>query len=79
MQLRHISPRSSDWVDAMDEGAGDRPWERLEPEELDKLRVGAQMAGTWDRREADEGAAPEDSSTGAEDAAYGWRAGSASK
>ena len=22
MQLRHISPRSSDWMDAMDEGAG---------------------------------------------------------
>jgi hypothetical protein len=60
----------------MDEGAGDRPWERLEPEELDKLRVGAQMAGTWDLR--DESAAPEDSSSEAADA-YGVRAGSASK
>lgn len=81
MQLRHISPRSSDWVDAMDEGAGDRPWERLEPEELDKLRVGAQVAGTWDLRgsEGEEGAEPEDSSTGAEAVTYGARAGSASR
>lgn len=87
MQLRHISPRSSDWVDAMDEGAGDRPWERLEPEELDKLRVGAQMAGTWDLRGGEEGQRasdeapdePEDSSSEATDDAYGVRAGSASK
>lgn len=79
MQLRHISPRSSDWVDAMDEGAGDRPWERLEPEELDKLRVGAQMAGTWDLRGGEESAEPEDSSSEAADDAYGVRAGSASR
>jgi hypothetical protein len=35
MQLRHISPRSSDWKDAMDEGMGG--WERLAPEERVKL------------------------------------------
>jgi hypothetical protein len=77
MQLRHISPRSSDWLDAMDEEAGGREWERLDPEELDKLRVGAQMAGTWDLR-GEEGREPEDSSPGAQ-GAYGWRAGSASR
>ena len=38
MQLRHISPRSSDWMDAMDEGAGGRGWEKLAPEERIKLR-----------------------------------------
>ena len=37
MQLRHISPRSSDWKDAMDEGMGGRGWERLAPEERVKL------------------------------------------
>ena len=37
MQLRHISPRSSDWKDAMDEEAGGRGWERLAPEERVKL------------------------------------------
>jgi hypothetical protein len=37
MHLRHISPRSSDWMDAMDEGAGGRGWERLAPEEREKL------------------------------------------
>jgi hypothetical protein len=37
MQLRHISPRSIDWMDAMDEGAGGRGWERLAPEEQEKL------------------------------------------
>ena len=37
MQLRHISPRSSDWMDAMDEGAGGRGWEKLAPEEREKL------------------------------------------
>ena len=37
MQLRHISPRSSDWKDAMDEGMGPRGWERLAPEERVKL------------------------------------------
>jgi len=37
MQLRHISPRSSDWKDAMDEGEGARGWERLAPEEREKL------------------------------------------
>lgn len=37
MHLRHISPRSSDWMDAMDEGSGGRGWERLAPEEREKL------------------------------------------
>ena len=37
MHLRHISPRSSDWKDAMDEGDGGRGWERLAPEEREKL------------------------------------------
>jgi hypothetical protein len=37
MQLRHISPRSNDWKDAMDEEAGGRGWERLAPEERVKL------------------------------------------
>jgi hypothetical protein len=79
MQLRHISPRSSDWVDAMDEEAGGREWERLEPEELDKLRVGAQVAGTWDLRAQEAGGAEPEDSTRAEADAYGWRAGSASR
>jgi hypothetical protein len=37
MQLRHISPRSIDWKDAMDEGMGGRGWEKLAPEERVKL------------------------------------------
>jgi hypothetical protein len=37
MQLRHISPGSNDWKDAMDEGEGGRGWERLAPEERVKL------------------------------------------
>jgi hypothetical protein len=45
MQLRHISPRSIDWVDAMDEGAGGRGWERLAPEERVKLRQQVQYGG----------------------------------
>jgi hypothetical protein len=38
MQLRHITPRSIDWMDAMDEGNGGRGWEKLGPEERSKLR-----------------------------------------
>ena len=37
MLLRHISPRSTDWMDAMDEGGGGRGWEKLAPEEQAKL------------------------------------------
>ena len=45
MQLRHISPRSIDWVDAMDEGAGGSGWEKLGPEERTKLRHQVQYRG----------------------------------
>jgi len=37
MHLRHISPGSNDWKDAMDEGEGGRGWQRLAPEEREKL------------------------------------------
>ena len=37
MQLRHISPGSNEWKDAMDEGEGGRGWQRLAPEEREKL------------------------------------------
>ena len=46
MQLRHISPRSSDWVDAMDEGLGGRGWEKLAPEEVIRLRA-VEEQSTW--------------------------------
>jgi len=66
MTLRHISPRSIDWVDAMDEG-GDHGWERLAPEELAKLRVEAQSSGVgWQASgEASAGAADDETD-------YGW-------
>jgi hypothetical protein len=53
MQLRHISPGSVDWVDAMDEGGG-RGWEKLAPEERSKLRVG-EFSAVWERDEEDRG------------------------
>jgi hypothetical protein len=37
MHLRHISPGSNDWKDAMDEEAGGGGWEKLAPEERVKL------------------------------------------
>jgi hypothetical protein len=37
MQLRHISPGSAEWADAMQEGDGG--WGRLAPEERNKLRA----------------------------------------
>jgi hypothetical protein len=58
MQLRHISPRSIDWVDAMDEGSGGRGWEKLGPEERDKLRHQVQYRGR-DVERADEAQATE--------------------
>jgi hypothetical protein len=74
MQLRHIRPRSIDWVDAMDEGRGGRGWEKLAPEELNKLRMSAHSAhGRRREQEGDEKAGE----GGADD--YGWRAGSASR
>jgi hypothetical protein len=69
MQLRHISPRSSDWVDAMDEGAGGRGWAKLSPQELSKLRMGAKAVPKGE---------PE-KETGQGDDDYGWSAGSASR
>ena len=45
MQLRHISPGSIDWVDAMDEGGGGKGWEKLGPEERVKLRHQVQYRG----------------------------------
>jgi hypothetical protein len=54
MQLRHISPRSSDWMDAMDEGGGGRGWEKLAPEERIKLRRDSQ-ARVVNGRNADHG------------------------
>jgi hypothetical protein len=69
MQLRHISPRSSDWLDAM-EGGGSRGWEKLAPEERTRLRQGAQAAETWQAVKEDDVAAVDD---------YGWGSGSASR
>jgi hypothetical protein len=72
MQLRHISPRSSDWVDAMDEGRGGQGWEKLAPEELTKLRqeqVAAAQALGGVGMAADRG----------EEGSYGWGDGSASR
>jgi hypothetical protein len=75
MQLRHISPRSSDWVDAMDEGG--RGWEKLAPEERSKLRL-AEYSATWGGlgQEA-EGQASSEETGQADD--YGWGEPSASR
>jgi hypothetical protein len=71
MQLRHISPRSIDWVDAM-EGGGGRGWDKLAPEERTKLRMSELPAargrdGT-EQSEDDKG-----------EGSYGWGAASASR
>ena len=68
MQLRHISPRSIDWKDAMDEEAGGRGWERLAPEERMKL--------LRDRRD-DEGGLSRAGPTG--DSGHGFEFASPSK
>ncbi len=68
MQLRHISPGSSDWIDAMDDGEGGRGWEKLAPEELSKLRVSAESSG-WSQSNGDN----RDDEDGDD---YGWRAAS---
>ena len=57
MQLRHISSRSTDWMDAMDEGGGGRGGEKLALEERTKLlrdrrENGEPQAGYADRRPA---------------------------
>jgi hypothetical protein len=77
MQLRHISPRSSDWVDAMDEGG--RGWEKLAPEERSKLRL-AEYSATWAGHEQETEAAV-DTGAGMESAQddYGWGEPSASR
>jgi hypothetical protein len=71
MQLRHISPRSIDWVDAMDEGMGVRGWDRLAPEELTKLRASEQLA-----RGVSVVVAGSETN---DERAYGWGDGSASR
>jgi hypothetical protein len=78
MQLRHISPRSSDWVDAM-EGGGSQGWEKLAPEERTKLRLG-EFAAVWERAG---GSTEPDGQDGkmekAEEDDYGWGEPSASR
>ena len=64
MTLRHISPKSSDWVDAMDEGGSG--WDKLAPEELEKLRVEAQSSELA-------------SASATMTEGYGWGTGSASR
>jgi hypothetical protein len=78
MTLRHISPRSSDWVDAMEEG-GSRGWDKLGPEERTKLRLG-EFSAAWQSEARDATAAvsePQSDSQGESD--YGWEAVSASR
>jgi len=76
MQLRHISPRSIDWVDAMDEGRGSGGREKLASEEH-KLRHGRLPAHSAHGRSQTEDQGGDDGEGGSDD--YGWRAGSASK
>jgi hypothetical protein len=59
MQLRHISPRSIDWMDAMDEGSGGRGWEKLAPEERAKLLRDRQAAGQTPEQAAGQAAVDE--------------------
>ena len=68
MQLRHISPRSIDWVDAMDEGSGGTGWEKLGPEERVKLRHQAQYRG----RDQEQDGAEDGGISGMDD---GWSEG----
>ena len=37
MQIRHISPRSAEWIDALYDGGG-KGWDKLAPEEKARLR-----------------------------------------
>jgi len=37
MQIRHISPRSAEWLDALYDGGG-KGWDKLAPEEKARLR-----------------------------------------
>ena len=75
MQLRHISPGSSDWVDAMDEGGGGRGWEKLAPEERTKLRAG-EYASVWGS--GGDATVSNENRTDEEDD-YGWGEPSASR
>ena len=80
MQLRHISPGSSDWVDAMDEGGGGRGWEKLAPEERTKLRAG-EYASVWGQEavEGQEGSRGNDDRVDEPEEDYGWGEPSASR
>jgi hypothetical protein len=77
MQLRHISPRSSDWVDAM-EGGGSQGWEKLAPEERTKLRLG-EFAAVWERAGGSTEAEERTEDGKAEEDDYGWGEPSASR
>jgi hypothetical protein len=59
----------------MDEGGGGRGWEKLAPEERNRLRQGAQAAGTWGT--APPGDDDQYDDDGEDD--YGWGRGSASR
>jgi len=74
MQLRHISPGSSDWVDAMDEGGGGRGWEKLAPEERTKLRLN-EFSSVWGRVEPEN----EDRVDEGDEDDYGWGEPAASR
>jgi hypothetical protein len=64
MQLRHISPGSTDWMDAMDEEGGGRGWEKLAPEERVKLlreRRDEEASPSWG---GDRGGGPSENGSG---------------
>ena len=77
MQLRHISPGSSDWVDAMDEG-GSRGWEKLGPEERSKLRM-SEYSSVWGKQEEAEGNDGRVDEPEQSEDDYGWGEPSASR
>jgi hypothetical protein len=78
MTLRHISPRSSDWMDAMDEGG--RGWEKLAPEERAKLRVEAQSFGAaWEQVGQDPVSQEKEEEEDDDEDDYGWETVSASR
>ncbi len=46
MQLRHISPRSLEWTEALGDEAGAAP-EALSPEDMQRLRAEEEMDRAW--------------------------------